>query len=147
MAITTTPVAVQDNGAMRQMLGRLAAVLQEERFALEDGAAERVGALALTKEKLLLELAGALRAGTAAGARHGVPASVDPALATLLRQAAIANRDNSQFVATRLAYVRARVAGLMQAGYLTRAAIAGGDLYKADGFTGGVRHHGSYGHA
>lgn len=129
------------------MLARLAALLREERLALQDDAADRVGALALSKEKLMVELATALRAETAGGARDGAPAAVDPALAILLRQAAQANAVNSQFVATRLAYVRARFAGLMQAGYLARAAVAGGDLYKADGFTGGIRHHGSYGRA
>ena len=147
MAITTSPVLIQGNGAVRQLLGRLAAALQDERLALEDGAADRLGAFALTKEKLLAELAAALRAATAGGDRLGAPAAIDPALATLFKQAAIANAVNCQFVATRLAYVRARFAGLTQAGYLARAAIAGGDLYKADGFTGGARHHGSYGHA
>ena len=147
MAITTSPAPFQGNGAVRQLLVRLAAVLQDERLALEDGAADRVGALSLTKEKLLAELAAAVRAGTAGGDRQGVPAALEPGLAALLKQAAIANAVNSQFVATRLAYVRARFAGLMQAGYLARAAVAGGDLYKADGFTGGARHHGSYGHA
>lgn len=147
MAITTSPAALQGNGAVQQMLGRLAAVLQEERLALDDGTADSIGALALSKEKLLADLATALRAATTAGGRHRMPGAIDPALTTLLQQAAIANAVNREFVATRLAYVRARSAGLMQAGYLARAAVAGADLYKADGFTGGVRHHGFYGHA
>jgi len=131
------------------LASRLKALLREEHAALEDDNVAAVVRLTAAKEQVLGELIGAL--GDAAGLDRGAPQRQEtrrsPLLLAAMREAATANAINAQFVATRLAYARARFAGLVQAGYMARAAVDSAGLYKADGFTGGARHYGAYGSA
>ena len=102
--------------------------------------------LTAAKEQVLGDLQGALAdPGDSRSSPSGPARLRDPILLGSLRDAAAANAINAQFVAARLAYGRARFAGLLHAGYMARAAVDSAGLYKADGFTGGIRHYGAYG--
>lgn len=127
------------------LASRLEDLLREEHAALVADDVAAVVGLTAAKQQVLGELISAL------GHDRGMPRRQETrGNATLLaavREAASANTINAQYVASRLAYVRARFAGLVQAGYMARAAVDSAGLYKADGFTGGARHYGAYGSA
>ena len=141
-----SPAAPQARHLM--LASRLKALLREEHAALEDDNVAAVVRLTAAKEQVLGELIGAFGdAGDDSSAPHRQETRRNPVLLAAMREAASANAINAQFVASRLAYARARFAGLMQAGYMARAALDSAGLYKADGFTGGARHYGAYGSA
>ncbi len=148
MAIT--PIAPPAKPQMRQqeLAERLKELLREEHAALVADDVAAVARFTAAKEQLLGDLMGALGGrGDERDLQHHLAARRNPLLLGALREAAAANAINAQFVATRLAYVRARFAGLVQAGYMARAAVDSAGLYKADGFTGGARRFGAYGNA
>ena len=146
MAITTAHAGPKAQPRHRILASRLQELLRQEHAALVDDDTAAIVRLTAAKEQVLGDLIVALgdnafERGLARDAanRH------DPILVGALREAAAANAVNAQFVATRLAYGRARFAGLLHAGYMARAALDSAGLYKADGFTGGTRHYGAYG--
>lgn len=148
MTITTNPANPQAQPRHRLLACRLQELLRQEHAALVDDDIVAIVGLTTAKEQALSDLSGAL-AGNAHG--RGLPRNSadrhDPILVGTLREAAAANAVNAQFVATRLAYGRARLAGLLHAGYVARAAVDSAGLYQADGFTGGAGHYGAYGSA
>lgn len=148
MTITTSPANPQAQPRQRMLACRLQELLRQEHAALVDDDIVAIVRLTTAKEQALSDLSGAL-AGNADG--RGLPRNRadrhDPILLGTLREAAAANAVNAQFVATRLAYGRARLAGLLHAGYVAQAAVDRAGLYQADGFTGGARHYGAYGSA
>lgn len=130
------------------LANRLQELLQQEHAALVDDDIVAMIRLTTAKEQALNDLIDALAGNPDS---RGLPRNSadrhDPILLGTLREAAAANAVNAQFVGTRLAYGRARLAGLLHAGYVARAAVDSAGLYKADGFTGGTRHYGAYGSA
>lgn len=148
MAITTITPPTGPQARQRLLAERLQELLRQEHAALVDDDVAAVARLTAAKEQVLGDLSDALGGDrTERGVPRAQSARRDPILHQALREAAAANAINAQFVATRLAYVRARFAGLVQAGYMARAAVDSAGLYKADGFTGGTRHYGAYGRA
>jgi uncharacterized membrane protein len=134
MAITTQSAAPGNASRPARLAGELLDILREEYVALESGDVVALSQTTQAKDRALT----ALRQSVAQS-----PLPRDAVLAALLREAAQANADNTQFAATRLAYTRARLGGLTQAAQLARAAVQSGALYRADGFTGGRGLHGS----
>lgn len=146
MAITTSPANPKAQPRHRMLASRLQELLRQEHAALVDDDIAAIVRLTTAKEQALSDLRDAL-AGNAnsSGSPRNSADRHDPILVGTLREAAAANAVNAQFVATRLAYGRARLAGLLHAGYVARAAVDSAGLYQADGFTGGARYYGAYG--
>jgi len=148
MAITPIAQPATMQARRQSLASRLNDLLRQEHAALADDDVAAVARVTEAKEQVLGELIGALAADVDdRRAPRRQEARRDPLLLAAVREAAAANAINAQFVATRLAYVRARFAGLVQAGYMARAAVDSAGLYKADGFTGGARNYGAYGSA
>lgn len=146
MAITTNSANPKAQARQRGLAKRLQDLLREEHAALVDDDTAAIVRLAVAKERALGDLTGALAGDAESRGLTGAKARRhDPVLLGALREAAAANAVNAQFVGARLAYARARFAGLLHAGYMARAAVDSAGLYKADGFTGGTRPYGAYG--
>ena len=146
MAITTSSANPKAQARQRGLANRLQDLLREEHAALMEDDSAAIVRLSIAKEQALSDLSSALGGDAASPGLKSIGSHLhDPVLLGTLRAAAAANVVNAQFVGARLAYARARFAGLLHAGYMARAAIDSAGLYKADGFTGGTRPYGAYG--
>ena len=143
MSITARPAAAFDAPSQRSLAARLAELLAEEHEALSAGDTDAVAALAAAKERILEEF----RTNTRESRRDAKSGGRDHALIAALDALAKANAANGQIANTRLGYVRARYAGLLDAARAAAPDDAG--TYRANGLAGGrtIRQPSFYGQA
>jgi hypothetical protein len=132
MAITPHP-ALRAPSRERVLASRVLELLQAELAALESGDLDALGTVSQAKERAVGQLHAAVVEPS------GLAALRDPEFALSLRQISSANAVNGQYLATRMAYTRARLGGLTHAVHMVRAAADASAMYQADGFTGGLR--------
>ena len=143
MSITARPAAAFDAPSQPSLVARLAELLGEEYAALSAGDTDTVAALAAVKEKVLEEF----RTITRESRRDAKSRGHDGSLIAALDALAAANAANGQIANTRLGYVRARYAGLLDAASAAAPNDAG--TYRANGLAGvrTIRHPSFYGQA